>query len=182
MSQPSFHWIWSAVLRLRSSFAPPSGSPHQLRFESAMAQYGRQLASRRVLVSTQSVIFWKVSGPLCRVVFGFTHTHTHTHNFCHPWENYFSILKHVIRNCQSKQTKRTWPILNSFKKKQTKTKKNLIDEFIKLNVEGSLTQCSTIHETHNSLKTCIFSPHAIKTCHWQDMLQCSPVKIKFHFC
>ncbi|KAM8762026.1 uncharacterized protein AB9X84_006896 [Acanthopagrus schlegelii] len=38
----------SAALRLRSGFAPPSGSPHWLRFESATAQYGRQLASRHV--------------------------------------------------------------------------------------------------------------------------------------
>ena len=99
----------SAALRLQSGFAPPSGNPHQLRFESAMVQYGRQLASRGqgvppiinhiitrdrncrsvllkittqscsdrrisrracvclffeicVLVSTRSVLFWKVTG------------------------------------------------------------------------------------------------------------------------
>ena len=62
MSWPSFHWIWSTTLRLRSGFAPPSGSPHLLRIESAMAQYGRQLTSRRVLVSPRSVLFWKVTG------------------------------------------------------------------------------------------------------------------------
>ena len=45
MLTPNFHWIRVAALRLRSSFAPPSGNPHRLRFESATAQYGRQLAS-----------------------------------------------------------------------------------------------------------------------------------------
>lgn len=60
--------------------------------------------------------------------------------------------------------------------------KKQIHELMKLNME--VVQCGAIHETHNSLKTyfAYFSPHAIKTCHWQDMLKCSLVKIMFHFC
>ena len=36
----------SAALLLQAGFAPPPGNPHRLQFESATAQYGRQLASR----------------------------------------------------------------------------------------------------------------------------------------
>ena len=43
---PNFHWIRVAALRLRSSFAPQSGNPHRLCFESTAAQSGRLLAQR----------------------------------------------------------------------------------------------------------------------------------------
>ena len=56
---PNYHWILSAALGFRSSFAPPSGNLHWFRFESSMVHYGKQLASRGWGVSV--IITWSLS-------------------------------------------------------------------------------------------------------------------------
>ena len=64
---PKFHWIFVCCAWPWSSFTPPSGNPHWLRFESTMVQYGRQLAlwGRGVPV----IITWSFS----TVVIGMCH-------------------------------------------------------------------------------------------------------------
>ena len=68
MSRPIFHWIGVRCVVAPIRFFSAFRQTHQLRFEYTMAQYGRQLASGCVLVSAQSVWFWKVPGCglLCR--------------------------------------------------------------------------------------------------------------------